>query len=248
MLNFLLDITPDKSQLLITIKLAGILREKKQEVYYTYTSNPAFTPVLYNKGISNCVLYPDDFRWLKPDLTLLDCRHAAHASLYRQLAIDYIFIAMQLPDQKNIQDKDISILYLPPTPYLSSDSGPRLETLTKRLQDIKKDKERNIIVGLLGKGNKNSKILEDFYRVIKRSSIRNPRYQFISLPAHCYKILQRKRNGHTYINRMVQNKWKAYLGRNETRGYIFRHESRNMFAKHSSINTKKTSHHPFHSQ
>lgn len=66
MLNFLLDITPDKSQLLITIKLAGILREKKQEVYYTYTSNPAFTPVLYNKGISNCVLYPDDFRWLKP--------------------------------------------------------------------------------------------------------------------------------------------------------------------------------------
>ena len=48
MLNFLLDITPDKSQLLITIKLAGILREKKQEVYYTYTSNPAFTPVLYN--------------------------------------------------------------------------------------------------------------------------------------------------------------------------------------------------------
>ena len=181
MLNFLLDIAPDKSQLLLTIKLAGILRDKKQEVYYTYTSNPAFTPVLYDKGISNCVLYPDDFRWLKPDLTLLDCRHAAHASLYRQLAIDYIFIAMQLPDQKNIQDKDISILYLPPTPYLSSGSGPRLETLTKRLQDIKKDKERNIIVGLLGKGNKNSKILEDFYRVIKRSSIRNPRYQFILL-------------------------------------------------------------------
>ena len=134
MLNFLLDIAPDKSQLLLTIKLAGILREKKQEVYYTYTSNPAFTPVLYDKGISNCVLYPDDFRWLKPDLTLLDCRYAAHASLYRQLAIDYIFIAMQLPDQKNIQDKDISILYLPPTPYLSSGSGPRLETLTKRLQ------------------------------------------------------------------------------------------------------------------
>ena len=75
MLNFLLDIAPDKSQLLLTIKLAGILREKKQEVYYTYTSNPAFTPVLYDKGISNCVLYPDDFRWLKPDLTLLDCRY-----------------------------------------------------------------------------------------------------------------------------------------------------------------------------
>ena len=53
MLNFLLDIAPDKSQLLLTIKLAGILREKKQEVYYTYTSNPAFTPVLYD----NCLLY-----------------------------------------------------------------------------------------------------------------------------------------------------------------------------------------------
>ncbi len=42
-----------------------------------------------------------------------------------------------------------------------------------------------------------------------------------SLPAHCYKILQRKRNGHTYIDRMVQNKWKAYLGRNETRAISF---------------------------
>ena len=112
MLNFLLDITPDKSQLLITIKLAGILREKKQEVYYTYTSNPAFTPVLYNKGISNCVLYPDDFRWLKPDLTLLDCRHAAHASLYRQLAIDYIFIAMQLPDQKKTYRTKIFLYFI----------------------------------------------------------------------------------------------------------------------------------------
>lgn len=30
MLNFLLDITPDKSQLLITIKLAGILRERNK--------------------------------------------------------------------------------------------------------------------------------------------------------------------------------------------------------------------------
>lgn len=29
MLNFLLDIAPDKSQLLLTIKLAGILREKR---------------------------------------------------------------------------------------------------------------------------------------------------------------------------------------------------------------------------
>ena len=36
MLNFLLDIAPDKSQLLLTIKLAGILREKKQEVYYSW--------------------------------------------------------------------------------------------------------------------------------------------------------------------------------------------------------------------
>ena len=150
MLNFLLDITPDKSQLLITIKLAGILREKKQEVYYTYTSNPAFTPVLYNKGISNCVLYPDDFRWLKPDLTLLDCRHAAHASLYRQLAIDYIFIAMQLRTKKHT-GQDISVLYLPPTPYLSSGSGPRVESLAKRLQGYKKRQRKKYYCRIIGK-------------------------------------------------------------------------------------------------
>lgn len=144
MLNFLLDIAPDKSQLLLTIKLAGILREKKQEVYYTYTSNPAFTPVLYDKGISNCVLYPDDFRWLKPDLTLLDCRHAAHASLYRQLAIDYIFIAMQLPDQKHTGQRYFYTLSATHSlPVIGS--GPRLETLTKRLQDIKKTKKEILL-------------------------------------------------------------------------------------------------------
>ena len=48
MLNFLLDITPDKSQLLITIKLAGILREKKQgrcvkmRTFFFYAQSPDF--------------------------------------------------------------------------------------------------------------------------------------------------------------------------------------------------------------
>ena len=45
---------------------------------------------------------------------------------------------------------------------------------------------------------------------IKKSFVRsNAKCPVDSLPAHCYKILQRKRNGHTYIDRMVQNKWKA---------------------------------------
>jgi len=42
MLNFLLDITPDKSQLLITIKLAGILREKKQGRCVVIHDAPSF--------------------------------------------------------------------------------------------------------------------------------------------------------------------------------------------------------------
>ena len=62
------------------------------------------------------------------------------------------------------------------------------------------------------------------------------------------KILQRKRNGHTYIDRMVQNKWKAYLGRNETRGYIFGMKAEICLQNIHQFNTKKTSHHPFHSQ
>ncbi len=56
MLNFLLDIAPDKSQLLLTIKLAGILRGKNK-IDDTYTSNPAFTPVLYDKGIKQSAPY-----------------------------------------------------------------------------------------------------------------------------------------------------------------------------------------------
>lgn len=42
MLNFLLDIAPDKSQLLLTIKLAGILREKKQEGILYLHLKPCF--------------------------------------------------------------------------------------------------------------------------------------------------------------------------------------------------------------
>ncbi len=53
MLNFLLDIAPNKSQLLLTIKLAGILRERNKRYTIPYTSNPAFTPVIYDKGISD---------------------------------------------------------------------------------------------------------------------------------------------------------------------------------------------------
>ena len=61
MLNFLLDIAPDKSQLLLTIKISrDIAGKETRGILITYTSNPAFTPVLYDKGISNCVLYPDD--------------------------------------------------------------------------------------------------------------------------------------------------------------------------------------------
>lgn len=47
MLNFLLDIAPDKSQLLLTIKLAGILREKKQEVYYIPTPQTLLLRLYY---------------------------------------------------------------------------------------------------------------------------------------------------------------------------------------------------------
>lgn len=42
MLNFLLDIAPDKSQLLLTIKLAGILREKKHYIILYLHLKPCF--------------------------------------------------------------------------------------------------------------------------------------------------------------------------------------------------------------
>lgn len=181
MLNFLIDMAPSRNHLQMTIRLAGVLQEKRQKVYYTHTSSPAFTSAPISKRISNCVHYPDDLNWFKPDLTLLDCRQAVHAPLYRQLGINYIFVAMQLPDRENQLDNEVPVLYLPPVLSISSGYGPRMNEMVKRLQGIKKEKDRHIIIGLMEKGNDNTRELEGFYKVIKRSCIKNPQYQFILL-------------------------------------------------------------------
>ena len=181
MLDFLLDIEPGRSHLLITVGLAETLQEKKQEVYYTKTSNHAFTSALYHKGIGNCVLYPDDLNWLSPDLTLLDCQQAVRAPFYRQRDMDYIFVAMQLPRRQNNLNADVPILYLPPSFSKSPDTNPRMEELAERLRGIKKEADRNIIIGLMENGNDSKKGLVEFYKVIKKTCMGNPQYHFILL-------------------------------------------------------------------
>lgn len=181
MLDFLLDIEPGRSHLLITVGLAEALQEKKQEVYYIKTSNHAFTSTLYHKGIKNCVLYPDDFNWLRPDLTLLDCQRTVRAPFYRQRDMDYIFVAMQLPQRQSNLDANIPILYLPPSFSQLSDTGPQMEELVERLKGIKKEADRNIIIGLMENGNESKKGLTEFYKVIKKNCMGNPQYHFILL-------------------------------------------------------------------
>lgn len=181
MLEFLLDIVPGKCHLLISIGLAEALQEKKHEVYYTHTPNPAFTSALYQKRIGNSVIYPEDFDWLRPDLILLDCQHANRASFYRQRSMDYIFVAMQLPDRESNLDTDIPMLYLPPTLSSSSASGPRMEELMTRLKEIKRDRDKHVIIGLMEREDSNRKGVDEFYKVIKSSCIKHPQYQFMLL-------------------------------------------------------------------
>lgn len=181
MFEFLLDIVPGKCHMLISIGLAEALQEKKQEVYYTHTPNPAFTSALYQKGIGNSVIYPEDFDWLRPDLILLDCQHANRAPFYRQRSMDYIFVAMQLPDRESNLDTDIPMLYLPPALSSSSASGPRMEELMARLKEIKRDRDRHVIIGLMERGDSNRKGMDEFYKVIKSSCLKHPQYQFMLL-------------------------------------------------------------------
>lgn len=181
MFEFLLDIVPGKCHLLISIGVAEALQEKKHEVYYTHTPNTAFTSALYQKGIGNSVIYPEDFDWLRPDLILLDCQHTNRASFYRQRSMDYIFVAMQLPDRESNLDTDIPILYLPPALSSSSSSGPRMEELMTRLKEIKRERDKHVIIGLMERGDNNRKEVDEFYKVIKSSCIKHPQYQFMLL-------------------------------------------------------------------
>lgn len=181
MLELLFDIKPATSQVRITIRLACMMNRKGCNVHYTDSSDSVFTSGLLKKGIGR-VLYPDDLRWFAPNLTLLDYRLPERAAVYALHKIDYLIIDTEKENEGLINGT--TILYLPPSPYKPLSKGAREADFIERLEEIKEDCSRAVIIGLLEKESGSPDEVGQIYRAIKRYSIANPEYQFIVLTNH----------------------------------------------------------------
>ena len=76
---FVWDIAPRRYNLLMTWMMAQSLQRKGQDVYYIHHQDAGFMLELIKQRLNCGVVYPDDFRWLRPDLVLLDCLLVDHA-------------------------------------------------------------------------------------------------------------------------------------------------------------------------
>lgn len=180
--ELLFDIKPQTSQIRVTIRLATLLSKKGNQVYYTNTSDSVFTKDLLKRGIGR-VIYPDDLLWFTPNITLLDYMLKEKGSVYTKYGIQYMYVTVR----KDIigtmigQKEDIPMLYLPPSPYKALSQSARERDFIDKIEEIKEDHSRSVIIGVLEEeGNPLSKI-EQTYKVIKSCGINNPEYQFIIL-------------------------------------------------------------------
>lgn len=179
MFVFLFDILPDVGHIRFTLRLAYMLHERGHEVYYTNTSDSAFTSELIRKGIGR-VVYPDDLRWFAPDLVLLDYQLRYKALVYEKSKLRYIYVTMQLLSDCAVQDDAIPVLHLPPTDQSLIVSSFRHETLSGMLALLKQQRQQVIIVGLMEEASDDD-TWRHFYEVIKSSCMDNPEYHVLLL-------------------------------------------------------------------
>ena len=83
MFEFLFDIKPDAGNVCPTTRLAYLISERGNKVYYTDTSDSVFTTGLLRKGIGR-IIYPHDFRWFTPHLALLDYQLQDKQQVYNE--------------------------------------------------------------------------------------------------------------------------------------------------------------------
>ena len=93
MFEFLFDIKPDAGNVCPTTRLAYLISERGNKVYYTDTSDSVFTTGLLRKGIGR-IIYPHDFRWFTPHLALLDYQLQDKQQVYNEYDINYLFMAI----------------------------------------------------------------------------------------------------------------------------------------------------------
>lgn len=113
MFEFLFDIKPDAGNVCPTTRLAYLISERGNKVYYTDTSDSVFTTGLLRKGIGR-IIYPHDFRWFTPHLALLDYQLQDKQQVYNEYDINYLFIAINKTDRKIDLMPEMPVVTLPP--------------------------------------------------------------------------------------------------------------------------------------
>ena len=188
MFEFLFDIKPDAGNVCPTTRLACLISERGNKVYYTDTSDSVFTTGLLRKGIGR-IIYPHDFRWFTPHLALLDYQLQDKQQVYNEYDINYLFIAINKTDRKIDLMPEMPVVTLPPIPYKLLPQGAKDDDFIDKLTEIKEDRSRTVIIGLLEDEEEERKVntpshTESFYKAIKQSASIHPQYQFILLTNH----------------------------------------------------------------
>ena len=170
MFEFLFDIKPDAGNVCPTTRLAYLISERGNKVYYTDTSDSVFTTGLLRKGIGR-IIYPHDFRWFTPHLALLDYQLQDKQQVYNEYDINYLFIAINKTDRKIDLMPEMPVVTLPPIPYKLLPQGAKDDDFIDKLTEIKEDRSRTVIIGLLEDEEEERKVntpshTESFYKAI----------------------------------------------------------------------------------
>lgn len=196
MSSFLFDVLSFNTDVELTIRLACLLNERRHKVYYTASSDSAFTSYLLQKGIGR-VFYPDDFRWFRPDLVLLDLRLKERSVFYWNRNIRVVCLELCFGG-KHVLPEEFPLLFLAPSPLdyqEQSDewlicAGPLFDFDSEQTKRLSK-REELLLNRLSHNKNQNSKltlfiIVEasdgvdmSFYDRVKDFCRQEPRYEVV---------------------------------------------------------------------
>lgn len=178
----LFDIMPQAYQVKVTVRLAVCLYRQGSGVYYTHSSDSVFTADLLDKGIGR-VVYPDDLSWFVPDLGVLDALLKERHKVYARLGIRCVYVTVRRgTDGPKVGEADgIPQLYLPPSPCEALTTSARKVDFVDRIGEIKEDRSRSVIIGMMEKDGDLPAGLEQTYRTLRMCGMENPEYQFIVL-------------------------------------------------------------------
>ena len=122
-------------------------------------------------------------------MALLDYQLQDKQQVYNEYDINYLFIAINKTDRKIDLMPEMPVVTLPPIPYKLLPQGAKDDDFIDKLTEIKEDRSRTVIIGLLEDEEEERKVntpshTESFYKAIKQSASIHPQYQFILLTNH----------------------------------------------------------------